>query len=42
MWVVFIPFAILFFIALIAAAYFFARRDVGPGPFPNDANHVRE
>jgi hypothetical protein len=42
MWVVFIPMAILLFIALLAAAYFFARRDVGSGPNPNDVNHVHE
>ena len=36
MWVVFIPLSILFFIALLLAAYFFARRDVGSGPNPED------
>jgi|GEM_PF-5240885 len=42
MWVVFIPLSILFFLALLAAAYFFARRDVGPGPNPEDVLRPRE
>ena len=42
MWVVFIPMAILLFIALLAAAYFFARRDVGSGRHPTDLPGPRE
>jgi hypothetical protein len=43
MWVIFIPLSILAFIALLAAAYFFARRDTGAiGPHPNDLPGVRE
>jgi hypothetical protein len=43
MWVVFIPLAILFFIALLAAAYFFARRDTNAaGQHPSDLPGMRE